>query len=177
MGLKSLPFPLSHKNSRGLSQFKLLSSDTVWFLRNSSMGFGSVISLQKNTRFILSFPLLLTTFTGYRLSTADDRKSNNALRLSLKKLVNNPKNEPFELANKAFCQYLKDKLLLPSKNLDPNLVKSILIDKVNKDLCKELVDLLIVCDQGRYSPQVVNKKDTVLYEMRVLLKKIDREIT
>ena len=53
----SLPFPLSHKNSRGLSQFKLLSSDTVWFLRNSSMGFGSVISLQKNTRFILSFPL------------------------------------------------------------------------------------------------------------------------
>ena len=40
MDLKSLPFPLSHKNSRGLSQFKLLSSDTVWFLRNTSMGFG-----------------------------------------------------------------------------------------------------------------------------------------
>ena len=126
---------------------------------------------------ILSFPLLLTTFTGYRLSTADDRRSNNALRISLKKLVNDSNNEPFELANKAFCQYLKDKLLLPSKNLDPILVKSILIDKVNKDICKELVDLLIVCDQGRYSPQAVNKKDTVINEMKVLLKKIDREMT
>jgi hypothetical protein len=126
---------------------------------------------------ILSFPFLLSTFAGYRLSTADDRKSNNALRLSLKKLNNDSSNEPFELANKAFCQYLKDKLSLSSKNLDPILVKSILIDKVKKDTCKELVDLLIVCDQGRYSPQAVNKKDTVLSEMRVLLKKIDREMT
>ena len=54
---KSSPFPFSHKNSRGLSQFKLLSSDTVWFLKNSSIGLGLVIRIQKNkTRFILSFP-------------------------------------------------------------------------------------------------------------------------
>ena len=52
-----------------------------------------------------------------------------------------------------------------------------MIDKVTKDICKELVDLLIVCDQGRYSPQAVNKKDTVINEMKVLLKKIDREMT
>ena len=127
--------------------------------------------------FILVAPVLLTTFTGYRMSTVNDRKSNNALRLSLKKLNNDSYVDPFELASKTLYQYLKDKLILPSKNLDSSIVKNILFDKINEDLCNELVDLLIICDQGIYSPQAINKKETILNEMAVLLKRIEKEIT
>ena len=127
--------------------------------------------------FILVAPVLLNMFTGYRMSTVNDRKSNNALRLSLKKLNNDSNGDPFELASKTLYQYLKDKLILPSKNLDSSIVRNILFDKINEDLCNELVDLLIICDQGIYSPQAINKKETILNEMAVLLKRIEKEIT
>ena len=116
-------------------------------------------------------------FTGYRMSTVNNRKSNNALRSSLKKLNNDSYVDPFELASKTLYQYLKDKLVLPSKNLDSSIVRNILYNKINKDLCNELVNLLTICDQGIYSPQAVNKKETILNEMTVLLKRIEKEIT
>ncbi|MAV96750.1 MAG: hypothetical protein CMG06_06380 [Candidatus Marinimicrobia bacterium] len=72
-------------------------------------------------------------------------------------------------------RHMTDKM--PKITLEDIKILESEIDKVNKDICKELVDLLIVCDQGRYSPQAVNKKDTVINEMKVLLKKIDREMT
>ena len=127
--------------------------------------------------FILGAPVLLTMFTGYRMSTVNNRKSNNALRSSLKKLNNDSYVDPFELASKTLYQYLKDKLVLPSKNLDSSIVRNILYNKINKDLCNELVNLLTICDQGIYSPQAVNKKETILNEMTVLLKRIEKEIT
>lgn len=122
-------------------------------------------------------PLFLAQVTGYRLSTENDRKINNALRVNLKKLNNNENNDPFELASKTLYLYLKDRLSLPSENLDPAKVNSILSNKIDKNLCEDLVDILSVCDQGKYSPIAIDKKDTIIDEMAILLKRIEKEIS
>ena len=65
-GLRSQPFPLIHKNSGGLSQFKLLSSDTVWFLRNSSMGLGSIIYVVDSKREDWFYFCFISTFERWK---------------------------------------------------------------------------------------------------------------
>ena len=122
-------------------------------------------------------PLFLAQVTGYRLSKENDRKIHNALRANLKKLYNNDNDDPFEVASKTLYLYLKDRLSLPSENLDPAKVKSILSYKIDKKLCEELIDILSLCDKGKYSPIAIDKKDTIIDEMAVLLKRIEKEIS
>ena len=128
------------------------------------------------TSFIYSLPLLISKITGYRLSTEADRKIHNALRVNLKKLKRNKNGDPFEVASKIFYIYLKDRLALRSDKLDPAKVKSILINKIDMDLFDELIDILTICDQGRYSPDAIDKKDTIIDEMAVLLNRIEKAL-
>ena len=128
------------------------------------------------TSFIYSLPLLISKITGYRLSTEADRKIHNALRVNLKKLKRNTFDDPFEKASRIFYIYLKDRLALRSDKLDPAKVRSILINKIDMDLFDELIDILTICDQGRYSPDAIDKKDTIIDEMAVLLNRIEKAL-
>ena len=128
------------------------------------------------TSFIYSLPLLISKITGYRLSTEADRKIHNALRVNLKKLKRNTFDDPFEKASRIFYIYLKDRLALRSDKLDPAKVKSILINKIDMDLFDELIDILTICDQGRYSPDAIDKKDTIIDEMAVLLNRVEKAL-
>ena len=94
----------------------------------------------------------------------------------MKKLKRNKNGDPFEVASKIFYIYLKDRLALRSDNLDPAKVKSILIDKIDNGLFDELIDILTICDQGKYSPSALDKKDTIIDEMEVLLNRIDKAL-
>jgi len=126
--------------------------------------------------FIYSLPILISKITGYRLSTEADRKIHNALRVNLKKLKKNKDGDPFVVASRIFYIYLKDRLALRSDNLDPAKVKSILIDKIDNGLFDELIDILTICDQGKYSPSALDKKDTIIDEMAVLLNRIEKAL-
>ena len=128
------------------------------------------------TSFIYSLPLLISKITGYRLSTEADRKIHNALRVNLKKLKKNTFDDPFEKSSRIFYIYLKDRLALRSDKLDPAKVKSILINKIDMDLFDELIDILTICDQGRYSPDAIDKKDTIIDEMAVLLNRVEKAL-
>ena len=128
------------------------------------------------TSFIYSLPILISKITGYRLSTEADRKIHNALRINLKKLKKNTHDDPFEKASRIFYIYLKDRLALRSDKLDPAKVRSILINKIDMDLFDELIDILTICDQGRYSPDAIDKKDTIIDEMAVLLNRVEKAL-
>tara|TARA_B100000609_G_C16851970_1_gene250785 strand:- start:120 stop:482 length:363 start_codon:yes stop_codon:yes gene_type:complete len=120
---------------------------------------------------------MINKITGYRLSTANDRKINNALKLSMKILNNNSLNDPFQSASKSLYKYLKNKFSLNTENLDPVRVREILNDKIDKELCNEIIKVLTICDQGRYSPQAIDREDGIIKEMKTLLKQIDRNIS
>ena len=134
------------------------------------------------TTYLLSLSIIITPFminkiTGYRLSTANDRKINKALKLSMKILNNNSLNDPFQSASKSLYNYLKNKFSLNTENLDPVRVREILNDKIDKELCNEIIKVLTICDQGRYSPQAIDREDGIIKEMKTLLKQIDRNIS
>ncbi len=122
-------------------------------------------------------PFMINKFTGYRMATASNRKMNNALRLSMKTLNNNFHDNPFELASRSLFIYLKNKFSLNTDILDTTRVREILNDKIDKELCNEIIKLLAICDQGRYSPGGINIEKSIIEEMRILLKRIDRSIS
>ena len=71
---------------------------------------------------------------------------------------------------------LKDKLNLPSVNLDPAKVRVVLEDKVDNKLCNQLVGLLITCDEGKYSPNINGKREKITDEVIELLSILDKEL-
>ena len=146
-------------------------------IRKGKQNYTPIIFTYLISLLLFIVPLLLVQITGYRLSTENDRKIHNALRVNLKKLNNNENDDPFELASKTLYLYLKDRLSLPSENLDPAKVKVILSNKIDKNLCEKLINILLICDQGKYSPIAIDKKDTIIDEMAVLLKRIEKEIS
>ena len=100
-----------------------------------------------------------------------------ALKKSLKKLKKQGKDvDPFQIASDTFYLYLKEKLNLSSKNLDPATVGNILKDRLDSKLYNQMIDLLVICDAGRYAPDAIDKENKVLIEMKHILKLIDIEL-
>ena len=65
---------------------------------------------------------------------------------------------------------------LPSVNLDPSKVRVVLKNKVDNKLCNQLVGLLIICDEGKYSPNVNGKREHITDEVIELLYILDKEL-
>ena len=63
------------------------------------------------------------------------------------------------------------------ENLDTIKVREILNDKIDEELCNEVIKVLTICDQGKYSPEAIGKEDGIIKKMRILLKQIDRNIS
>ena len=120
-------------------------------------------------------PTFISQFTGYRLSTAEGRQIRGALRNGLKELKKKSK-DPFETASCAFYIYLKNKFVLPSHNLDPTYVESILGNLVEPDLMEEVLAILKVCDAGRFAPGGIKKEATLLNHMADIMKRVERNL-
>jgi hypothetical protein len=84
---------------------------------------------------------------------------------------------PFELDSKSLYIYLKNKFSLNTDILDTARVREILNDKIDKEICNEIIKFLTICDQGRYSHEAINKEDSIIEAMGILLKGIDRDIS
>ena len=146
-------------------------------VKKGTMNFNLLLTTYLFSLSIIITPFLINKITGYRLATANDRKINNALKLGMKTLNSNVHNNLFESASKSLYVYLKNKFSLNTENLDTTRVREILNDKIDEELCNEVIKVLTICDQGKYSPESIDKEDGIIKEMRILLKQIDRNIS
>ena len=156
---------------------RYMNTGTTDLVQKGKMNFNLLLTTYLLSLSIIITPLMINKITGYRLATANDRKINNALKLATKILNNNVHNNPFESASKSLYVYLKNKFSLNTENLDTLRVREILNDKIDEELCNEVIKVLTICDQGKYSPEAIGKEDGIIKEMRILLKQIDRNIS
>ena len=145
-------------------------------LKNSS-GFQTNMAVIFYICSILLFvsPNLVSRYTGHRLASIESRLIRGALKTA-KKELKKPSDDPFNIASRAFYHYLKNKLLLPSHNLDPASAEDILSSRVSQENLDTVLELLKACDAGRYAPGGIERESTILSEMEKSLKNIDGEL-
>jgi hypothetical protein len=125
---------------------------------------------------LIILPSLIFKIYANRLSTEDLRRSKSALRRAFKKLRKSDSDQ-FTNTSSAVYGYLKDKMQLTSDKLDPLKVNSVLKGIVNDNKSiEDLIDLLKMCDAGRFAPggeltrQKLNKRTkTILKRLNALL--------
>ena len=156
---------------------RYMNTGPTVLVQKGKINFNLLLTVYLISLSIFMTPSMINKFTGYRLSTANDRKMNNALKLSMKTLNNNFHDNPFELASRSLFIYLKNKFTLNTEVLDTTKVREILNDKIDKELCNEIIKILTTCDRGRFSPEAIDKGYGIIDEMRILLKRVDRHIS
>ena len=112
---------------------------------------------------------------GYSIFISEDRKKRFALSFAQKKIKNKNNYDPFELSADTIYSYFKNRLSLPSKNLDPKELQTILTPFLEQNKINEITEILKICDAGRYSPQGDQKEHDILHEVVKVLAKIDKE--
>jgi hypothetical protein len=90
--------------------------------------------------------------------------------------LKNGTGDPFETASRAFYIYLKDKLILPSHNLDPASVETCLNNRLDPESLETILTLLKACDAGKYAPGGIEREATILTDMASVMKQTDRGI-
>ena len=122
---------------------------------------------------LLILPSIVFKIKENRLSSEDFRKSKSALRRAYRKLSKKD-NDQFTNSSNAVYGYLKDKFQLSSDKLDPLKVKSILEEKIKKkDVISEVVDLLKICDAGRFAPEGNVTRGKLIKKTKKILKKVN----
>ena len=125
---------------------------------------------------LIILPSLIFKIHANRLSNEDLRKSKSALRRAFKK-IRKFDGDQFTHTSNAVYGYLKDKLQLTSDKLDPLKVNSILMEMItDKSIIDDLIDLLKMCDAGRFSPggdvtrqKLIKRTKTILKRLNVVL--------
>ena len=71
---------------------------------------------------------------------------------------------------------MNHKLNLKTSQLDSSRIKIILDDKVPNIILEKAIELIKLCDTGKYSKLLQKNGDNVLFEMEKLIKSIEKEI-
>ena len=161
-------------------EIELLSED-IRFIKTNSSGMNTIenkLSVGAYLFYFLSaiiffLPIISKKIMKTNLFKVDDRRKKNAIKKSLKILkTKNP--DSFNIASKAIYTYIQERLLLSSKNLDPTTAKSLLRNYVDDITLKELINILKICDAGKYSPTYKEELDTIIPKTQNILKNIDK---
>jgi hypothetical protein len=122
---------------------------------------------------LLILPSLIFKIRANRLSTEDLRKSKSALRRAFKTLRKSDGNQ-FSNTSNAVYGYLKDKLQLTSDKLDPLKVSFILSEKISdKSIIDDIVDLLKMCDAGRFAHSGDVTRQKLIKRTKTMLKRLN----
>ena len=108
-----------------------------------------------------------------KLFKVDDRRRKNAIKKSLK-ILKTKNHDSFSIASKAIYVFLQDRLLLSTKNLDPITVNRILINLIDDKILEELINILKICDAGKYSATHKEEMDMIIPKTKNILKKINK---
>ena len=122
---------------------------------------------------IFLLPITSKKIMKTNLFKVDDRRKKNAIKKSLK-ILKTKNSDSFNVASKAIYTYIQERLLLSSKNLDPTTAKRLLRNYVDYITLKELVNILKICDAGKYSPTYKEELDTIIPKTKNILKNIDK---
>ena len=169
-------------NLTGLTkkEIELLSED-IRFIKTNSSEMNTLenkLSVAAYLFYFLSAIIFFLPITSKKimktnLFKVDDRRKKNAIKKSLKILkTKNP--DSFNIASKAIYTYIQERLLLSSKNLDPTTAKRLLRNYVDDITLKELINILKICDAGKYSPTYKEELDTIIPKTKNILKNIDK---
>lgn len=162
-------------------EIELLGED-IRFIRNSPVKWqsGSSTNLLVGV-YILSLllfilPTLLFKIQETRLSNEQIRRSKKALK-NAKKLLRKSDGDRFNNSSSAIYSYMRDKLQLTSDKLDPLKVRSTLGSKISDNkLINETVDLLKLCDAGRFAPGGDVSREELVKRTKVILKKLNAKL-
>ncbi len=105
-------------------------------------------------------------------ATRQSRMAKKALRTAYHQL-GKATGSPFEFVPPLVYQYLKDRFEHHTDKLDPLAVKAMLNPLNKSDITDRLVELLQICDAGKYSPEAVSLKESLVDEVKALLREID----
>ena len=161
-------------------EIELLSED-IRFIKTNSSEMNIIENKLSVANYLLYFlsviifflPVFSKKIMKTNLFQADDRRKKNAIKKSLKILkTKNP--DSFNIASKAIYTYIQERLLLSSKNLDPNTAKSLLRNYVDDVTLKELINILKICDAGKYSPTYKEELHTIIPKTKNILQNIDK---
>ena len=159
---------------------ELLSED-IRFIKTNSSEMNIIENKLSVANYLLYFvsviifflPVFSKKIMKTNLFQADDRRKKNAIKKSLKILkTKNP--DSFNIASEAIYTYIQERLLLSSKNLDPNTAKSLLSNYVDDVTLKELINILKICDAGKYSPTYKEELHTIIPKTKNILQNIDK---
>ena len=183
----TIPVAKGNKNmfdNNGLSkkEVKLLGEDINYIHTNKPLwnkvgedNFYEIIYLYLISVILIPLPLVLNMFLGYRLNSKPARISRNAL-LNAKRKIKNFNGNISESSSKIIFSYLKDKLQLPSDNLDSIMVEKLLSDLIDENLLNDLIRHLKQCDSAYYGKLKYDISTSVESDTISLLVKIDRQI-
>ena len=120
-------------------------------------------------------PIFISKIIKYNLFSANDRQMKNAFKKS-QKMLKTKNVDSFSIASKAIYVFLQDRLLLPTKNLDPNSAYEILEDRLPQNLLNELIEILKTWDAGNYSPLSRTEKGSIISKTNSILNKLNKNL-
>ena len=170
------------KNSTGLTKKEIeLINEDIRFIKTKSTRintFENKLSLAVYLFYLLSIiifllPIILTNIMKIKLFKVDDRRTKNAIKKSLK-ILKTKNHDSYSLASKAIYVFLQDKLLLSTKNLDPITVNRLLRNLIDDKTLEELINILKICDAGRYSATHKEEMDMIIPKTKNILEKINK---
>ena len=185
----STTIPVSKNNNlvfddSGLSkkEIELLKKDISYIQTSKSIwkktgedSFTEIIILYVISFLLIPIPMVLNFFLGYRLSSEPFRISRSALANAKKKFAGHKGIDSIP-DSKIIYKYLKDKIQLPSDNLDPIAVKKILLNRIGQNLLDEVLSHLKVCDSSHYGRQNENDQAVMQKKTIEILENLDKQI-
>jgi hypothetical protein len=134
-----------------------------------------VIILYVISFLLIPLPMAFNFLLGYRLNSEPFRISRSALP-NAKKKISRYRDIGSIPDSKIIYTYLKDKIQLPSDNLDPIAVKKLLHKRIDQDLIEEIVAHLKICDSSHYGGQEENDQAVTHKKTIEILENMDKQI-
>jgi len=173
--------PMSTANGFRKEEVELLGKDIRYFRSKvsdwKSMKTNHAVNNQVIGLYIVALVMFLLPFglkniLDDRKGSRENRNSKNAIKIARKKLKQKTP-DPFTQVTDVIYPYLKDRFLLTTEQLDPHSVKMIFSNKISETDLEELVNILQLCDAGKYAPDSAEIQDSIKTDVISLLKRID----
>lgn len=162
-------------------EVELLGED-IRFIRTGAVNWytgGSnylLIGIYTLSLILFILPTMVFKIKETRLSNEQLRRSKKALSTA-KKQLSKSVGDQFSNSSNAVYGYLKDKLQLSSDKLDPLKVKSILTEKIkDTELISDTVELLKICDAGRFGPSGDVTREKLIKRTKSILKQLNAKL-
>ncbi len=162
-------------------EVELLGED-IRFIRTSEIKWQKsnnpylLIGIYTLSLLLFVLPSMVFKIQETRLSNEQLRRSKKAMRTA-KKQLNKSDGDQFTNSSNAVYGYLRDKLQLSSDKLDPFKVKSILAERIeDTELVSGTVELLKICDAGRYGPSGDVTREKLVKRTKSLLKQLNAKL-